>query len=92
MPSRTFLHKVAAENGKGVGKLGRLGSRTSWDRRAYAVSAISSKLGIVSVTRRVMGWRGLLEMGLRVIFVSVIVCFRMRSKWAWPLPTRRALW
>ena len=75
MPSRTFLHKVAAENGKGVGKLGRLGSRTSWDRRAYAVSAISSKLGIVSVTRCATGWRGLrglLEMGLRVIFVPVM--------------------
>ena len=74
MPSRTLRHKVAALNGRGVGKLGRLGSRTSWDRRAYAVSARSSKDGIASVTRRVMGLRGLLEIGLRVFFVSVIVC------------------
>ena len=74
MPSRTLRHKVAALNGSGVGKLGRLGSRTSWDRRAYAVSARSSKLGIVSVTRRVMGWRGLrgfLALGAVVFSVNL---------------------
>ena len=69
--ARTFLHKVAAENGKGVGRFGRLGSRTSWDRRAYAVSASSSKLGIASVTRCATGWRGFLALGAVVFSVNL---------------------
>ena len=73
--ARTLRHSVDALNGRGVGKFGRLGSRTSWGNRTSAESGSSSKLGIVSVTRRVMGWRGLRGfLALGAVVFSVIVC------------------